>query len=168
MEKLLHVLSIACHLLVLDYETILKFRTKQKRLKKKEKIKRMNCLPENLHFTKLRAEHITNTNKNSAQPFWRIAQWFETDWHYWNCHFFVSIAIIYVFKFIWCQRIAAFFYEWKLECCFFLSYMNWKSDEKDKPDIILAGAYSIAFLFRIHFPVYLLICVPCSLTWCMR
>lgn len=166
MEKLLHVLSIACHLLVLDYETILKFRTKQKRLKKKEKIKRMNCLPENLHFTKLRAEHITNTNKNSAQPFWRIAQWFETDWHYWNCHFFVSIAIIYVFKFIWRQRIAAFFYEWKLECCFFLSYelkIRWKRQTRH---YFSRGIFNSIFVS--YFPVYLLICVPCSLTWCMR
>lgn len=37
MEKLLHVLSIACHLPVLDYETILKSRAKQKRLSKKWK-----------------------------------------------------------------------------------------------------------------------------------
>lgn len=39
-------------------------------------------------YTLPNCEYITNNNKNSAQPFWRIAQWFDTDWHYWNCHFF--------------------------------------------------------------------------------
>lgn len=65
-----------------------------------EKIKRMNCLPENQHSIKLRAAHITNTNKNSAQPFSENRSMIRDRLTLLKLSFFVGIAIIYVFKFI--------------------------------------------------------------------
>lgn len=159
----LHAFNTTCHLpVIMMLWTISKWRRQNE---KKERIKRMYSRLGNQHFIELRAVRCcalniwfanwnTNTSTNTGATILgkSLCDLSATAWHGGKCHFCVVIVIIYIFKFIWRQQIAAH----KL-VVFCLNQLNIRAKERERGEKtrvrhnLNTGAYSEAFFILRSF-----------------